>query len=77
MTSNEETHKEYSKRWCAAELPDEPKTPHEEVMFCIESTNDIVSKILEILEKPRIPMPTISLNMDMNKLMKYVGAKKE
>jgi len=28
----------------------EPKTKHEEIMFCINSTNDIVSKILEILE---------------------------
>jgi len=34
----------------AGELPDEPKTPHEEVMFVVESTNDIVSKILEKLE---------------------------
>ena len=24
-----------------------PKNPHEEIMDCIESTNDIVSKILE------------------------------
>jgi len=31
-------------------LLNEPKTKHEEIMFCIESTNDIVSKILEIME---------------------------
>jgi len=24
-----------------------PKTPHEEIMFCIESTNDIVSELAE------------------------------
>jgi len=28
-----------------------PKTPHEEIMFCIESTNDIVSDILELLKR--------------------------
>ena len=28
-----------------------PKTKHEEIMFYIESTNDIVSKILEKLEQ--------------------------
>ena len=28
-----------------------PKTPHEETMNCVESTNAIVSKILEIMEK--------------------------
>ena len=28
-----------------------PKTSHEEIMFCIESTNDIVSKILELMEQ--------------------------
>lgn len=31
-------------------MASEPKTPHEEVMFVVESTNDIVSKILEKLE---------------------------
>jgi len=35
----------------------EPKTKHEEIMFCIESTNDIVSKILEIIEK--LPRKTL------------------
>jgi len=28
-----------------------PKTKHEEIMFCIESTNDIVSEILELLQE--------------------------
>jgi len=29
----------------------QPKTKHEEIMLCIESTNDIVSKLLEHQEK--------------------------
>jgi len=36
-----------------------PKTPHEEIMFCIESTNDIVSKILDILNNLTIDVDTI------------------
>ena len=28
-----------------------PKDPHEEIMDCIESTNDMVSAILEIIER--------------------------
>ena len=35
------------------------QTPHEEIMYCIESTNDIVSKILEILEKPKVREETL------------------
>lgn len=35
------------------DLLDEPKTPHEEVMFVVESTNDIVSKILERQEEKK------------------------
>jgi len=30
-----------------------PKDPHEEIMDCIESTNDIVSHFLPILERTR------------------------
>ena len=30
--------------------PHEPKTPHEELMFVVESTNDIVSEILAFIE---------------------------
>jgi len=29
----------------------QPKTPHEEIMDYVESTNEIVSKILELLEE--------------------------
>ena len=36
-----------------------PKTPHEEIMFCIESTNDIVSKILDILNRLTLDVKTI------------------
>jgi len=32
----------------------QPKTPHQEIMFCIESTNDIVSNIFEILTTRRM-----------------------
>lgn len=39
-------------------LPDELKTPHEEVMFVVESTNDIVSKILEELIEIKRRLPT-------------------
>ena len=42
---------------------EEPKTPHEEIMFCIESTNDIVSKILN---------NQIQLSKSMLKLIKLV-----
>ena len=31
----------------------EPKNPHEEIMNCVESTNAIASKILDLLETER------------------------
>ena len=37
-----------------------PKTPHEEIMFCIESTNDIVSKLGEKMD--------IILKMELRRL---------
>lgn len=54
-----------------------PKTPHEEIMLCIESTNDIVSKILEILEKPKCPMPIVTMNIDPLKIMGYYKKKEK
>ena len=36
-----------------------PKNPHEEIMDCIESTNDIVSEILDILNRLTLDVKTI------------------
>jgi len=36
----------------------EPKTPHEEIMDCIESTNDIVSDIQDKLENILLAIKT-------------------
>lgn len=47
-----------------------PKTKHEEIMNCIESTNDIVSKILEGLENQCDRCPI------MHKFKKYEKGQK-
>lgn len=50
------------------EFPEEPKTPHEEVMFVVESTNDIVSKLgekMDVILKMELRRLQTSLDSDM------------
>lgn len=47
MSKNEMEH---TKHFIDHNDTPQPQTPHQEIMFCIESTNDIVSELVQLIE---------------------------
>ena len=70
-------------------LPEEPKTPHEEVMFVVESTNEIVSEynscLIRMMEKIESTNDIVSKileieqkkDRDRERMLKYLESDKK